>query len=282
MLPTEVAAHATMHMDDDAYDTYPKLKRFVLKYVKVLRSLRRGTAKPARVVEVDGASTGNSGYNSSDRGTDEGDQDNGDDDEDRLETLLYEQLMTTEDVDRKIEILAIMKRKGFQPPTRGQGNRQRPPRAGPRNGIPGERAIPPRDRRDVICANCSRKGHTASECRQPKVDKANRKCFICDKTGHEARNCPEKGQQTGPRKDVNMIEANQGSVKVPVFVVCEKSCKSREVHRLWPVPQEAQLGDFIKTKKSQKPNSNRYQPLTLDDSVWSDDGIHEPSRGRST
>ena len=78
---------------------------------------------------------------------------------------------------------------------------------------------------------------------------------------------------------MNMIEANQGSAKVPVFAVCEKSCKSQEVHRLWPVPQEAQLGDFIKTKKSQKSNSNRYQPLTLDDSVWSDDGIHDRPGG---
>ena len=39
MLPGQIAAHVTMHMELDAYDTYDNLVRFTHKYVKVLQGL---------------------------------------------------------------------------------------------------------------------------------------------------------------------------------------------------------------------------------------------------
>jgi hypothetical protein len=44
------------------------------------------------------------------------------------------------------------------------------------------------------CANCLREGHTAQECRTPKLDQSKRLCFDCDLPGHQARNCPSKGK----------------------------------------------------------------------------------------
>ena len=51
-----------------------------------------------------------------------------------------------------------------QPPRRGAGFRGQPPRSASAPVRP-----PPRDRTDVQCVDCNRKGHTALECRQPKV-----------------------------------------------------------------------------------------------------------------
>ena len=43
---------------------------------------------------------------------------------------------------------------------------------------------PPRDVRDVKCANCNQTGHTALECSRPKLELNQRKCHKCGKTGH--------------------------------------------------------------------------------------------------
>ena len=45
------------------------------------------------------------------------------------------------------------------------------------------RALPPRGRADMTCVNCNRKGHAASECRQPKREKHDSVCFTCNKAG---------------------------------------------------------------------------------------------------
>ena len=83
---------------------------------------------------------------------------------------------------QQIEVLAVMGQRYFRfkrPP----GAAGRPP---PRTGAPqfrfgdqpGRSAVPPpRGRGDISCANCGRKGHAASECRQPKVELADRPCF---------------------------------------------------------------------------------------------------------
>ena len=47
----------------------------------------------------------------------------------------------------------------------------------------------------MSCAHCGRKGHTASECRQPKVELANRRCCNCVKTGHRADQSKELKKQ---------------------------------------------------------------------------------------
>ena len=82
------------------------------------------------------------------------------------------------------EVLAIFKKFG-----NGGGQRRGPPGAGKQ---------PPaaNGSRPVKCANCLRDGHTAQECKQPKVDQAKRLCFERGLPNHQARNCPTKGKNT--------------------------------------------------------------------------------------
>ena len=40
-----------MHLDEDQYSTFENLKRFTLKYTKVLKNFRRSAARPAHLVD---------------------------------------------------------------------------------------------------------------------------------------------------------------------------------------------------------------------------------------
>ena len=51
MLPIDIASYITMHLELPEYATYESLKRFVLKYVKVQRNLRRAGHKPAHILD---------------------------------------------------------------------------------------------------------------------------------------------------------------------------------------------------------------------------------------
>jgi hypothetical protein len=53
MMPPDVSAHVSMHMELPQYATYSSLKTFALKYVKVMQgiSAARRRTRPARVVE---------------------------------------------------------------------------------------------------------------------------------------------------------------------------------------------------------------------------------------
>ena len=77
------------------------------------------------------------------------------------------------DVEQRVEVLARMKARGFTPAGRGAGGRfQRRCQPMLKDGPP--RVMPPRGRADMTCVNCNRKGHSASECRQPKREKHER------------------------------------------------------------------------------------------------------------
>ena len=122
---------------------------------------------------------------------------------------------------------------------------------------PGERMmpygqVPPRGRQDIQCVNCGRKGHPASECRQPRKEKGERPCFTCGKVGHEARNCQDKPAARPVKAVMNSPGAVGGPAR-PAAVMCVTT-------RERAVP----LGDFIKERGHA--NHNRYQALTLD--VW--------------
>ena len=114
MLPPDISAHVTMQLDQHA--TYEALKRYVLKYIKVMTNLK-GRRRPAHLIDIDG-----SHEPSEMSGQDE------ETDEEQIE--LMDRLLTTDDVDEKLEILAFMKTRGFRPPTRGQGGAKPPPRFG--------------------------------------------------------------------------------------------------------------------------------------------------------
>ena len=62
---------------------------------------------------------------------------------------------------------------------------------------------PPRDVNDVKCANCNEKGHTAQQCKRPKVESKDRKCHTCGLPGHIAAKCPDKDKR---RAKANVVE----------------------------------------------------------------------------
>ena len=148
-----------------------------------------------------------------------------------------------------------MKAKGFTPAGRGVRRRlsRRPGGRGQPSGCVARDIMPPRDRADMTCLNCNRKGHAGSECRQPTKEKAVRLCFLCNTPGHAARACPNK--PPAPPRPIKAIEDAGAPRRTPlIFFVTEK-----------PKSQPAQFGDFIRAAPARK-SANIFQPLSL--SVW--------------
>ena len=108
MLPMDIGAYVTMHWELPEYKTFDALLKFVNKYIKVLRNLRKSPTKPAHMIEVDDEVPGSVG---------------GDMDPEQAE--LIERLLATDDVEEQVEILAVVQKRGFRAPTRRQGRRCR-------------------------------------------------------------------------------------------------------------------------------------------------------------
>ena len=163
------------------YQSSEELRKFTDKYVKVMTSLdrqRKGVRSTASVRLVD---------NYRGQGQEEGYVIDGAEEDD--DNFVYPALDGL-DVDPQIEVLVIMRAKGFTPAGRGAGGRfqRRPGGSGQPQLTNGPaRGMPPRGRADMKCVNCNCKGHAASECRQPKREKHEILCFTCNKAGHEAR-----------------------------------------------------------------------------------------------
>ena len=143
LLPADVAARVTLHMDLPQYRDLEELRKFTDKYVKVMTSLdrqRKGVRSTAsvRIVEA---------YNG--QGEDDGyaiDGAKGDD-----EKLIYPDLEGL-DVDQRIEVLAFMRAKGCTPAGRGaEGRFQRCPGARGQPWLTNgpARDMPPRGRADM-------------------------------------------------------------------------------------------------------------------------------------
>ncbi len=112
-----------------------------------------------------------------------------------------------------------------------------------------ERQAPPRDKRDITCPNCLKKGHTGQECRQPKIASKDRKCFECGEPGHVASKCPNKDKAKA------LTEEATGVAK-PVWLGCVADSQDIPVHRKkmtpWhkamvprPKPRGCTLGDCM-------------------------------------
>ena len=117
-------------------------------------------------------------------------------------------------------------------------------------------APPPRGRTDIICINCNKKGHTASECRQPRVEIKDRKCFLCGEPGHVAKDCKLK------KAPLKAIE--DGPARRPAIMMVQLAPER-------PRPKGGSLGDHIKTAPPARANQNRFQPLTRDKVVFWED-----------
>ena len=102
-----------------------------------------------------------------------------------------------------------------------------------------------------------RKGHAASECRQPKVERSQRPCFECGEKGHEAKACPNKR-----RARIKKVEATSGAgPNQSAAVLCVQVAGPRRPHQ-----QQPNLGDFISASPRDKQrNGNRFQLLTMAD-----------------
>ena len=165
------------------------------------------------------------------------------------------------DVQKQIEILAFMKKQGVQPVRRERGARPFKTGTG--------REIPPRGRMDITCANCGRKGHSASECRQPKVDRKDRPCFNCGEKGHLARDC-----KSPPKKQPLKI------IDEPTpFLGCVTTADPQgfTAVRRGPKAQGAQLVDFIKNGAAEEPRGqNRFRHLAVSDLLPSRQKVESP------
>ena len=172
------------------------------------------------------------------------------------------------EIPEQVEILAFMRAKGFSPAGRGaagrfvrkpggRGQSGSPPAAGraaPRTGY-----MPPRDKRDIKCANCGRDGHAALDCRQPKVERSARLCFTCGKAGHESRACPDKDKA---RRPVAAVETSGPQRLQSTFCVTAVDADGfQTVRRGLRRAQGQELGDFIREKP--RHNSNRFHALGL-------------------
>ena len=172
-----------------------------------------------------------------------------------------------------MEVFAVMAKRGFRPPTRGQGG---PRRAQPRLGQRGAKfgaqaAMPPKTGDNVRCSNCGRKGHTGQDCRQPQLDAKDRPCFNCGKPGHKSAACPEP-RKARP-KDVRALEDASAGPRQPTLAVTAASakvlCFMITAVANPPKQQGQQLGDFIGLAANDKRrNNNRFQPLTLSNEVF--------------
>ena len=253
MLPVEIAAYISMHWEQPEYSTFIALKKFVFKYIKVLQNLKRPTARPTHLVDEQPLPPG-AGV---------------EDEENEEHAALLGRLLETEDVEEQVEILAVMRAKGFRAPTRGQGNRKF-------NRTPGGRVatntyMPPKGRSDLSCINCGKKGdHRTQDCPLGQQDKSKRPCFNCGKTGHIAKDCPSKRTE---RRPVKAIMDGEVPAQAPVAMVSTNARPRASVFAIGIAParhkqQPVHLGDYMvvgKSSNNKQRSNNRFQPLTLDD-----------------
>ena len=171
MLPAEVSAYVAMHLELPELSSFAGLKRFTLKYVKVLQNLKpKGPGRLAHLVEQDYQESSQQSFLEAAMAPPPPAQ---------LEVDDFD-LSALDDLEpqQRIEVLAVMAKQGFRfKRPQGSGGRQQP-RAPPQfrfGDQAGRSAVPPpRGRGDISCANCGRKGNAESECRQPEVELADR------------------------------------------------------------------------------------------------------------
>ena len=231
ILPQEINAYITMHWELPEYKTYNNLKKFILKYVKVLKSIKVATARPVHAVGHATSEQQEIAYVEPPQAMEMSE-------EDKVEMdRLHQQLMASDDPAEQVEILAVMKNRGFRQPGRGQGG----PRQGPGNKTRfGQSYMPPRGRQDITCVNCGKKGHAAPECPSPAVDKKDRPCFRCGEKGHESRNCPKKPAARPGAASAKLVEAREPAVCATIV-----HAPARRVEVLCLTTATTTLGDHI-------------------------------------
>ena len=124
----------------------------------------------------------------------------------------------------------------------GKVNRNTPQRAG--------REAPPRDARDVRCANCGKLGHGAQDCPSPKKELKDRPCWECGQEGYIASKCPHKKkgaqarvlQDVPPVVDFNLFETVQPSAKANTLRSAKEAISSTR-----PRPRGTTFGEYVES-----------------------------------
>jgi hypothetical protein len=185
MLPPDISNNVMMHLEMPGYESYEKIRAYALRLVKVMQT--RQPKKPT--LNLVGEYGGTTASEESDRQSGPSEAGTVEPDEEMSieEGIAAIYSMGLAPAERDLEINAFVARKFGRKPGAPAG--RFPPR--PQGAQSGPKP-PPRDRRDMTCANCGRKGHGTGECRQPVVEKSKRPCFVCGKPGHVAAQCREK------------------------------------------------------------------------------------------
>ena len=150
------------------------------------------------------------------------------------------------------EVNAFYKSRGFT--TVQGGRRNQPGGRRTQTASAGVRAEGERASRPVKCANCGREGHSAADCRKPKVEFAKRRCHNCNEEGHLARDC--KKPKAKPALVVDRAAEPAGEKAPRVLMMGNEEDESRAVARRLPprgaseipsrpTPQKAVLGDHL-------------------------------------
>ena len=266
MLPDELSVHATMRLDDPDFDSFTKVKKWALKYGKVLLSTKaRKKRGPLNMVDLDKLV--------SEQGSQQGLESEEDDDEDwvtQQAELLSNMRENGVNQETQVAVLAIMRGRFQKKPggggnfrngqrTGGGGGGQRPDKPGARPGAP------PRGVQDLSCVNCGEKGHIAGNCPNPPCKPEDRPCFRCKKKGHRSFECPDKGKKP-ERRPVHAVENGRTDAQGNVLCVdfprppdADGFVRPRRYGRL-------QFGDFaIAPAVAPKQNKNRYRALQESD-----------------
>lgn len=250
MLPLEMSTHATVRMDEDDFNTFNKVKKWALKYIKVQQLQKRKLKGKVNIVDLEQQMSSSSWESiAAEKESDE--DDNGDRDWAQKQAELLENMRANGvNAETQVAVLAVMRGR-FQ----RRFNPRSPPRGGDRRNPNGRPGPPPRGVQDLSCVNCGEKGHLAGSCPKPQItNAADRPCFICKKKGCRAATCPQRKN----RRQVNALEdAKRDPVTGRVMMIDY----SRQVPVMCitaPPPQvdedgfqrprrtaRAQLGDFI-------------------------------------
>ncbi len=127
-----------------------------------------------------------------------------------------------------------------------------------------ERTAPPRDKRDITCPNCLKKGHTSQECKAPKVSAQDRKCFSCGEPGHISSKCPNANKArvlTGPAAAEDAKPVWLGCVydEADVHVHRKKMMPMHKAVVQPPAPRGCTLGDCMGRAFAQMAELERMQ-----------------------
>ena len=111
-------------------------------------------------------------------------------------------------------------------------------------------ALPPRDNKNLKCANCNKTGHDKESCRSPKLEMGMRKCHFCDEAGHINANCPKR-KAAQKKGNVNAITAEARPSAGTRYIFCvdgdagSEEVKARRIaNSQRPQPKAATFGDF--------------------------------------